>query len=1253
MELTLRLFGGLEVTAGDGQPIDVSAKKARALLAYLATPPRRRHAREHVASILWGDISADEHARRSLRQTLTVLRKGLPSGVLDSGRQDLGLTATHVDVADFLAALAAGDRDALRHAVALYRGDFLEGFSARADGFDEWAASERTRLRALAVAAMERLCRLERDAGQLEAAVTLAMRVVALEPLRESAHRELMQLHVAADAPGGALRQYEACRKLLARELGIAPSQATSALAARIRAADAGAAPRAPHAEVGASHGAAHADLAANEALPGPRALHPRAPSLRQVVVVHAATTWERAEHGPQAREGTRSTLTRFGGHLLRDAADALSAVYGAASTRGSALEQAVRAALAVRDLLTERGLPVRIGVASGQALVDEGEEGLLVQGDVVSVAACLHEVGSLVISGAVRSDLGERAEVLERGRVRGSAAWELLDVSPEHAARSVLLGRDFELSQLSASLSPCVATGRGRSYLVRGEPGIGKTLLVAHFCQEAQRAGFEVRRHHVLDFGCGADSELLHSLTRGLLLPSPDDDVDAALGAALSRGDLTTSDLAFARRMLHAGGTPPNEIDTGAEETARQSGAIVGKLLTAQSRRTPQLVWIEDIHWAPVSTRRELAHLIATVAECRALLVMTTRIVGEPDDADWRRAVRGRAVSTLDLAPLGEPAARALLEWLARLRGADVGDTAQVIARAGGNPLFLEQLCRADAATSVPGSVQALVQSRVDALDTESRRVLEAASVLGQQVEEAALLRVTGTTTLDLSALVEHGLLRAGGDETAFTHALVRDAVYASLTDARRRALHLEAAAHYAERNTLLRAAHLERAHDSGAPGGYWHAADEQRRGGGMEHALELCDRGLALATHDADLYRLGLLRGELLRELGRPEEALAAFDAARRVGAAAQEQAQAWLGTAAVHRLLDRQSDALEALAAAARVLDETTMPELCSHVHFMRGNVLFPSGDADACLEEHERALALGRRARSPLAEAQALSGMADAHYVAGRMRSATQLFERCEALAEREGLGHLRRSSRGMRLVIQVLFLRVREAAQRCSEEADRAEEVGALRAVAFLRTGACLALGYLGDWERMEHQAQSVADLTRRMGARRFEALGRAYLAVARFHLGREHEAEAAHALELSIVSGSAFSSGVVHAALVACATAPEDIRREIRRGLAALDAGAVAHSRIVFLTHALMAAIRMRDAEDTRRLADLLLRATEEPSELLTLLAEMGQSAASVLAEPNDATRRGQLTRLQEQAHVAGLTPMAQLVAAL
>lgn len=1214
--LELRLLGGLEVVDPAGRPLDVSSKKARALLAYLSAQPGKRHTREHVASLLWGDISADEHARRSLRQALSVLRKVLPARVIDAERDDLGVIEASVrsDVHELENALRLGDRESLGRAVALYRGDFLEGFSARADGFDDWADHERTRLRERALEAMERLGRLERDAGRLEAAITLAMRVVALEPLRESAHRDLMELHVAAHAPGRALKQYETCKKLLARELGIAPSAATAALAARIRAD-----PAALAAPLAQASGA------------------PAGPSLRQIVVVHVATGWDDMPSAHEGRSEVRRISTRAQGRVLRDTPDAQAFVFGTRAARGSTIERAVRAALELAHRLETLGLGRRIGVASGQALVDDAAGGLVVQGEVVSLASSLHQVGSLVISGAVRASLGDRAEVRECSRVRGATAFELVGLADADSPRSALVGRDFELAALVASLEPCLATGRGRACVVRGEPGIGKTTLVAHFCLRARQAGFDVHRQHVLDFGLGTETDLLDALARSLLLDSSGGDVEAALARAVERGDLAPGDLGFARQMLGAPDAERSQLDAGPDETTRRQDAILGKLLRASSRRRAVLVCIEDIHWAPPATLCRLTRLMATVATCRALLVMTTRIVGEPDDAEWRRAIKGRAVSTLDLAPLDDEAARTLVDQLFRGRGRGVAaaDAAEILERASGNPLFLEQLCWADSPAAVPGSVHALVQSRLDALEPSSRRVLEAAAVLGQQLEESALAGVLDVGELDSSELVEHGLLCAEPGGLAFTHALVRDAVYGSLPDDRRCLLHLAAARHYADKSKLLRAGHLERARDPAAPAAYLDAAEEQRRRGGMAPALELAERALALAVDDGDLHRLSHFRGEVLRELGRADEALAAFDAARERSHGVDERARAWLGTASVLRLLDHPAEAFQALERAGRLIDADAMPELASHVHFMRGNVLFPSGDADACLQEHRRALDLAQKARSALAEAQALGGMADAHYVAGRMRSATELFERCEVLAAREGLTHIERTSRGMRLVMQVLFLRARETAERCLAEARRAEEAGALRAVAFLETGACMALGYLGEWQRMAEAAQAAAELTRRLGARRFEALSLAYLGIARFQLGESHREQLARALELSMASGMAFSSGIVHAGFVATAQDADAVRYELGRGLAALDAGSIAHGRIVFLTHAIMAAIRLRDANEARRLADELERGLEENCELASLFVELGRGATASAAA---------------RAREAGLVPVVELL---
>ena len=128
------------------------------------------------------------------------------------------------------------------------------------------------------------------------------------------------------------------------------------------------------------------------------------------------------------------------------------------------------------------------------------------------------------------------------------------------------------------------------------------------------------------------------------------------------------------------------------------------------------------------------LAELTATVTECAAVLVMTSRIEGDPIDEAWRGAARGSPLLTMDLGPLRRQEAIALaggaMQAMPRLALA-------CIERAEGNPLFLEQLLRVaeeTAASTLPGSIQSLVLARVDQLDPLDKQALQAASILGQR---------------------------------------------------------------------------------------------------------------------------------------------------------------------------------------------------------------------------------------------------------------------------------------------------------------------------------------------------------------------------------------------------------------------------------------------------------------------------------------------------------------------------------------
>ncbi len=159
--LRLTLLGGFDARLAAGDAVNLPAKKAQALLAYLGLRPGQTHQRDKLAALLWGQWS-DEHARDGLRHALGALRKALPDGQPPSLRaegQTLALNAAvvEVDVATFERRMAEGTLQALEQAVALYRGDLLLGFTVSEPLFEEWLVAERERLREIALEALARL----------------------------------------------------------------------------------------------------------------------------------------------------------------------------------------------------------------------------------------------------------------------------------------------------------------------------------------------------------------------------------------------------------------------------------------------------------------------------------------------------------------------------------------------------------------------------------------------------------------------------------------------------------------------------------------------------------------------------------------------------------------------------------------------------------------------------------------------------------------------------------------------------------------------------------------------------------------------------------------------------------------------------------------------------------------------------------------------------------------------------------------
>ncbi len=255
--LKLSLLGSIQITLDGRALTEFESDKARALLVYLALAAGHPLRREALAALFWPEQD-DKSALQNLRKTLSRLRQTLRDGdaadrpFLSVTPQTVEFNAASdvaVDVTDFQALLAETERhrhrrltacrvcaDRLTRAMALYRGDFLAGFTLKdSPPFDEWSAVQREHLHVQALDALGALTAYWEGRRDHAAASEYARRQLALEPWLEGAHRVVMRALWVSGRRAAALAQYEGCRTILAAEWGIAPEAETVALYEQIR----------------------------------------------------------------------------------------------------------------------------------------------------------------------------------------------------------------------------------------------------------------------------------------------------------------------------------------------------------------------------------------------------------------------------------------------------------------------------------------------------------------------------------------------------------------------------------------------------------------------------------------------------------------------------------------------------------------------------------------------------------------------------------------------------------------------------------------------------------------------------------------------------------------------------------------------------------------------------------------------------------------------------------------------------------
>jgi class 3 adenylate cyclase/tetratricopeptide (TPR) repeat protein len=965
--------------------------------------------------------------------------------------------------------------------------------------------------------------------------------------------------------------------------------------------------------------------------------------------------------------------VAHYGGAVDKHMGDAVMALFGAPVAHGDDPLRAVRAAFdihaAMADLSAELGrkLSVHVGIASGEvvagSLGSEQRREYTVLGDSVNLAARLDDLaepGQTLIADAVYRavsaavDCAALGEVPVKGLERPVRVWRARGLAAEagSARRGPLVGRKSELRQFAGVLEACRETGTGQAILLRGEAGIGKTRLVEEFAALARAQGFSDHKGLVLDFGVGKGQDAIRALVRSLLgLGAGADDAKraAAAAAAVAAGWFEADRRVFLNDLLDlAQPTALRSLYDAMDNAARNTGKqeVVAGLAQGASGRGPVIVTVEDVHWAAPLTLAHLARMTAAVRDCPAVLVMTTRIEGDPLDGAWRSTTGGSPLLTIDLGPLREAEALELTSGLIEVSDRVARDC---IARAEGNPLFLEQLlhnAEEGADEAVPASIQSLILARMDRLAGVDKAALQAASAIGQRFDIELLKHLIEDPGYDCTGLIEHNLVRSEGAGYLFAHALICEGAYSSLLKAKRRKLHARAAQWFAEEDPVLHAEHLDHAEDPGAPRAYLDAAQAQSKSYRYERALSLLGRGLELARSTEDKFALTCMKGNILHDLGSIPEGIEVCKDALELATDDTEQCRAWISLAAGMRVIDQFDEAFDALDKAEGLAQRHGLTHELAQIHYIRGNLYFPLGKIDECREEHQLALKYAREANSPEAEARALSGVADAEYARGRMITAYNHFQRCVELCREHGFGRIEVANLSMLGFSRYFHSTMELVVEDCTVAIEAAAKVGHHRAELLAQSLGFLTFFELGELDRTKDHIEKAQALVRRLGARRFDTQNLVWKARVMDAEGRRSEALELleQALEISRETGMGFNGPRVLSRIAFVTEDPERRRSVLEEGESILRSGAVSHSYFWFYRDAIEVSLRIGDWGEVERYAKALEDYTRpEPLPWCDFFIARGRALAAFGHGERNPEILAELQRLRDEANRVGL----------
>ena len=906
-----------------------------------------------------------------------------------------------------------------------------------------------------------------------------------------------------------------------------------------------------------------------------------------------------------------QAIVVRLGGTVDRYLGDAVMAIFGATLAHEDDALRAVRAGLdiqaAMPALSLRFGMPLQcvVGIATGNVVVMQPREGSMadvsILGESINLASRIQDLGfpgEVLVSQSVQRIVAHQVRLKPRGRhsFKGFAlpvqVWRITGLRQATTiAPFGFVGRKAELLQTRTQQQQ-VLEKSARLLVVCAPAGMGKSRFSAQVVSQATVAGFAVHRGGFLDFGLRRGTEGMHAVVCSLLGVRPDSSANARQHAALqevARGCVPEQLLPSLLELVSVSQTDATRsafdaMDLRARELA--SAQTVARLLRNASLVCPQLLVLEDLHWASDTELRQWARVASHCGSLPLWLLVTTRVADGHFTSDFT-VPSGLPTLLLDLQPL----LREDMQLLASNLGTfDPGLIASCIDRCEGNPLFFEQMLRHVkdiGGATLPPSIRSLMLARMDHLEPPHRRALQAASVLGQRFALDALRVLLDDPHYDCVALIQAHLLKSESGAYVFEHALIHEAAYSTLLNRTAHELHRRAADWYASVDPRLCAQHLDRAQDPSAPQAYAQSALADIEQGFYDRARPQIERAMAIAQVVVDQVELALLHGRMLHDTGEVPGAMQAYRRALDLATTQPHQCRAWTGIAACQRISDDLEGALAALEHAQALAEPLGLYADLSKIHYLRGGLRFPQGDISACLKEHASALAYATKANLPKAQAEALSGMGDAYYARGLMRAAYRQFRQCLDLCEAQGFGRIEASNRFMLATVRIYLNETHGALSDALECADLAQRVSNLRAEIVSRLTAAWILISLGRLEDAAAQVERGLSATQTLGSGRFRPFlleSSARIALLRGDTDHAYQV-IQQALELArSASMMRFIGPWLLGTVAWCCDDGAARTAALDEGESLLQQGCVGHNYYRFYTHAMEASLLAGDA---------------------------------------------------------------------